>query len=430
MDKRNQIPNTTSKEGLQEIWDEWAEIHSYERLLTACFILDSRHSLLLGRATHVLNSGACLEQFVPAPLAVWDAPNPTQWTNLTQIRESPTRSIYEFLDRVENHLETEPVDYFQSALVISCYSASCTTTVHLKTLVLYSGTHNLFRPSKRDVLSKALCPQPAIQIMLRAVPLIAILPFRALISIAGESWFFSRKLSLDEFRRQKAILRRWTDTTTLDPELLPSSHATSPLPAPYPSTFLDAVSIANEIVSLALTTTDTHTCLAWGPELAIYLSTLVLWAATFAGMARANATGRAPSICSDSDDEHDREEWDIKQALPRARQFVAQVSKDVENAQMGMHGHLLISQPQKSMPTQTLLFPDQVGGSPGSECNSNFPPTESIKSWMSGVESIIGLTKWMLEGGCRPSAGAGELVDGTVRVLETLERRAWTRNWF
>jgi hypothetical protein len=427
VDQRNRIPDRIPAEDLQGIWDEWTEVHSHERLLTACFILDSRHSLLLGRANHMLNTGACLEQFVPIKIAVWDASTSSEWSELTQLRTAPTRSVYDFLNDVENGLENRPADFFLSALVISCYSASCTTTNALDTSVLSSGTHNIFRPTNRDTLSKALCLNPATQIMLRVVPLINLLPFRALISIAGESWFFSRKLSLDEYRHQKAILRQWANTASLKSDYLPSPHPTSAIA--YSSTFLDAASIATEIISLALSTQNTHTSLAWGPEIAVYLSTLVLWAATYAGLTQARAKGRAPLFDSDSDDEHDREEWDLPQAIGQALKLVERANKDIENAQLGMHGHLSIPQPPETLSTQTFLFPEPVIGSsinPG----LIFPPIESIASWMTGVESVIGWTKWMLEGGGQRSTGTGELVDGAVRVLESLERSSWTKNWF
>jgi hypothetical protein len=226
--------------------------------------------------------------------------------------------------------------------------------------------------------------------MHHAVHLISCTPLRALIATSGESWFFSKKLAGDadtaanEFESLKLQLRSWTGpTTTPDP----SSSFGIP---PSNSLFASAVSSALEIVKLATSTPTPHSTLAFGPEMALYFAALVLWAATFAGITRAEASGSTfPQDDETAEFEPPRAEELVKQWLPLA-------TADLTSSALPL-------------------------------C---IPPVAVLDSWRTGVGSVVRWTGWVLGGAGHRTSGAGELVEGAVGVLEKLGRSGWVAGWF
>jgi Fungal specific transcription factor domain len=433
MDGPTNIPFRASEETVQRMWEDWTELHSFSRLLAACFVLDSRHALLFGRLNHAADPITALDLFLPCDIAIWDMLTAAKWAQAVRARGKPTETINQFLDKVDgsNNLTC---DRFQSALVIACYSTA--TTIQLNNAHGYLPpplpTHHMFEPCQHEMLAKTLAQHESIQIMHRAVQLRSLVPFRALIATAGESWFFSRKLAgdskiaVEEFKKLKAQLHHWSTGSVDTTGFIPTGT----------TSFYNAVSVALQIVQTAVSTSSAHISLSFGPELAVYLATIVLWSAVFAGLKQARASGRH-SIQIDSypaEWEPLRAENLIKEFLPCA---INDVNEALTNATTNQQGAQALSTPSQnldlvvgipvSMPV-TEVFPLVEAGSP--YASLAFPPAKMLDFWMTGVGSVIRWTAFVLGGSGQRQNGAGEMIEGTIVVLEKLGRTAWVRSWF
>ena len=285
MDTLGELPQHCGEDTVQQQWAEWAATHSQERLLAACYVLDSRQALLLGRRMHVADAAAGLELCAPVQQELWDASTAAHWAQRVRARGAQTASVARLLDGVGAGAGVA-CDSFQSALVLACHASSSQQQ---------QPTHAAFDPARHARLSAALVAHPSIQIMHGAARLVALAPFRALVATASESWFFSRKLAgdareaADEFRRLRRRLREWTDGTA--PSAIGGVGAVGG--RPEPSAFLTAVGVALDIVRQAVAVPEPHLTLSFGPEMALHVAALALWAATFAGLTHPRGGGAA-----------------------------------------------------------------------------------------------------------------------------------------
>jgi hypothetical protein len=409
--------------------------------VSACYILDSRHALLLGRRNHAADANAGLELFIPVTSHVWDAPSAGKWVQAIRSRVIPTTTVNQLLDKVDGTNEIS-CDAFQSALIVACYSTSITTQLANGQGFIIPA-HPAFEPSHQEILTKALIEIPAIQIMHRAVQLVSLIPFKALIATAGESWFFSRKLAGDattaaeEFKKLKAQLHHWSTSSIDTTGFIPTGN----------TSFYNAVAIALQIIQISASTTNPHTTFSFGPELAVYLAAIVLWAAAFAGLKQARASGRG-SFSADSDPA----EWEPLRAENLVKEFLPHAINDVNRALSNAtsphaqhpqssaivpgeptpadHHHLqsLVSVTGVSMPSMTEVFPLVEASTPYTSLA--FPPPDVLNSWLTGVGSVLRWTACVLGGSGQRQSGAGEMVEGAIGVLEKLGRGAWVRPWF
>lgn len=429
MDSKSEVSVQSPDDILQEHWSDWVDIHSRERLLAACFILDSRHALLLGRQSHANDSASGLDFFVPVTSHLWDATTPTRWAQMVRNRASLTITVSQLLDKLDGTSDVS-CDLFQSSLIVACYAASTSTQIHTPPAYVVAS-HPVFELSQRELLSKTLINHPSIQIMFRAAQLFSLLPFRALIATAGESWFFSRKLANDasqaaeEFKLLKTQLRHWTsgpvDTTGF---IQPSG-----------TSFFSAISLSLNIIQLAVNAPAPHITLSFGPELAVYVATLVLWAASFSGLTQARATGRG-SFSADVDPA----EWEplraenlVKEFLPHAQSDIAAAinahstqQQDPTLITSAVVNHSILGVPSIAGPMNEV-FPLVE---PTVPFQTAFPPHTVLDSWLTGVGSTMRWTAFILGGSGQRQSGAGEMIEGAIGVLEKLGRSAWVRAWF
>jgi hypothetical protein len=394
VDRVGIIQSHSSEEAIRHQWNEWIELHSFERLLAASFILESNQALLLVRPSH---SSAGLDLLIPVATALWDAPSSTRWSALLRAHPIPVMNIFQTLEEIGCNSKIH-CDPFQSALIVACYASSTTLQLQDTMDCMTGPTHAMFEPSNHSLLSRALAPQSSVLIMHHAVHLISCTPLRALIATSGETWFFSQKLAGDaetaaaEFERLQLQLRAWTNLTA--PSAPSSSFGIPPTNTP----FADAVSSALAILKLATTTSLPHSTLAFGPEMAIYFAALVLWAATYAAIIRAEANGSTfPQDDETAEFEPPRAEELVKQWLPLA---VADVNASTSS----------------DNPALPLCI----------------PPVAVLDSWRVGVGGVVRWTAWVLGGAGQRASGAGELVEGAVGVLEKLGRSGFvaSESWF
>jgi hypothetical protein len=371
-------------------WNEWVEAQSYERLLSAAYVLDSYHALLLVRSSHATAQSG-LELYLPTANSIWEAQSARRWAQL--LRSAPTRTMSVF--QVLEEIECNPgfrLDSFQSAVIVASYAA-------------YTSHHSqdpyaipLFDIANHEVLGRALCDHTCIRIMHQTVRLIACTPLRALIATSGESWFFSKRLAneahiaAEEFKYLKFNVRNWT---------MPSDLSSQ-------SRYAISITSALEIIKIAMTAADRpHATLAFGPELGLYFASLVMWASTFAGLSRAEACGHSfPRDDETAEFEPPRAEGLVRNWLPLAPGDI----------------HTAIAAGSAAPGMQ--VYPD------GTIVHCQIPPLENLDSWRRGVGSVIRWSAWVLGGASHRSSGAGELIEGAVGVLEKLGRSGWEGAWF
>lgn len=377
-----------SEETIRQQWLEWIHLHSMERLLTACYILEAQHALLLARPNSTHTSFG-LELYIPASTALWEAGIHTRWAQLIRGVTSPVTDVYQSLDIMLHHDNQVPrFEPFQCALITACHASSVVSQrqeADNGAFVPATAAHPIFEASNVAVLEQALCPQANVLIAHHMVRLAAHSPIRALLAVSGESWVFSQRLSSDalvaaaEFETLEAELQSWSETLQQ--------------PFPWPtstemrSDTHEALQRALDIVRLALDMESRN--LAFGGELAVYYSSLVLWACTFRAVCKAEAAGL-------KFEDDDTAEFAAPRAEQDARYFLQLAEADVNSSDTGV----------------------------------GIPPADRVDRWRFGVGSILTWSAWVIGGSGMRRGGAGELIEGAVGVLERLGRRGWVGGWF
>ncbi|KAF2435485.1 hypothetical protein EJ08DRAFT_692732 [Tothia fuscella] len=386
-DQLSAVAPHASDESLQPQWAQWIHLHAFERLLAACYILESQQALLLVRANQT-PAGLGLELFMPAQIAVWEATSCSRWSQLMRTNSPPVKNIEQILDTVVNSsTQTPPFEPFQCSLLTACHSASVVARkqdLEQAPYIPAHASHQIFEIENTVALQSVLCLHPNIRIMHHAVVLASVTPLRALLASSGESWVLSQRLSHEallaaaEFATLKNELHTWTDG------LQPPAFFWTGLTAVNPS--LQALQEALNISELALDTDAKN--LAFGAEMALYYASLVLWAATFAAVAKAEANG----LKFETDD---TAEFEAPRAEHDARYFVQLAKADINSL---------------------------VG--------DGFPSLERVDRWRFGVGAALRWSAWCIGGAGMRSSGVGELMEGAVGVLERLGRSGWVGDWF
>lgn len=378
----------TSEDAIRQQWLAWIDLHSMERLLTACYILDAQQALLLARPTFTdVNFG--LELYIPACSTLWEAPVHTRWANLLRGGPAPLVDVNQLLDSMaQNDSHAKRCEPFQSALLTACHTSSVLTQrqeANIGSYSLLTASHPIFETSNIALLEQALCPQANVLIAHNMVRLAAHSPARALLAISGESWVFSQRLSSEallaaaEFETLKTELRLWSETLQ-QPTLWPASTGMKSDPH-------EALQCALNIIRLALDMDSRDPI--FGGEMAIYYSSLVLWASTFRAVCKAESAGL-------KFEDDDTTEFAAPRAEQNARCFVTLAEADLNSSSI---------------------------------CDG-IPPADRVDRWRFGVGAVLAWSAWIIGGAGMRNSGAGELMEGAVGVLEILGRRGWVGEWF
>lgn len=379
----------TSEDAIRQQWMEWIHFHSLERLLTACYILDAQQALLLARTTFT-DASFGLDLYIPASMALWEAPVHTRWANLLRGGTTPLLDVYQSLDRIsQNDSHVLQYESFQSALLTACHASSILTQQRQEAdngaCGPIAASHPIFEASNITLLGQALCPQANVLIAHNMVRLAAHSPIRALLAISGESWVFSQRLSSEallaaaEFETLKTELRSWSETLQ-QPTLWPTSTGMKTYAH-------EALQCALNIIRLALDMDSRN--LAFGGEMAVYYSSLVLWASTFRAVCKAEAAGL-------KFEDDITAEFAASRAAQNARCFVQLAETGIDS----------------------------------STVRDGIPPADNVDRWRFGVGAVLTWSAWVIGGAGMKSSGAGELMEGAVGVLERLGRRGWVGDWF
>ncbi|TID26755.1 hypothetical protein E6O75_ATG01248 [Venturia nashicola] len=373
----------TTEDSIKHQWLEWIHLHSIERLLAACYILDTQQALLLARPA-LTDTSFGLDLYLPANSTLWEAPVHTSWANLLRSGPASLVDVISLLDSIaQSNSQTKRCEAFQSALLTACHTSSVLTQRLETDNVIYgpvSASHPIFETSNMALLEQALCPESNVLIAHNMVRLAAHSPTRALLAVSGDSWVFSQRLSSEallaasEFETFKSQLRSWSETLQ-QPTLWPTNTG-----ATIRSDACEALHRALAIIRLALDMDSRN--LSFGTKMAVYYSSLVLWAITFGAVCKAESA----ELKFEDDDSA---ELAAPRAEEDARVFVELAEGIVDSTAM------------------------MTGGVFGV-----VPPVESVDRWRFGVGAVLAWGAWVIGGG-----GAGELVEGAVGVLERLGKR-------
>ncbi|KAF2753534.1 hypothetical protein EJ05DRAFT_505166 [Pseudovirgaria hyperparasitica] len=351
-------------------WKQWVRLSTRQRLLIACYILESQQDSLLARKLPKLTVSG-LELPLPSRLSVWDADSASSWLCSLQQHPASPNFVYAIPTDPNTPQSFQAADAFQSALLISA---------HL----------NRLKTTSRDTtaLPQTIDPSIPTQLLYLACHLSRDIPLRDLLAVAGETWILSEKVSSEEvFTAHKNAVRSW-----IAPLWTHSKH-----PPPIHIAMKHAV----RLLRLSLSTQPTPTLIP-GTEMGLYTAVLVLWAVTTAATARWKQCVRAatptPQILSSSDAGAEMDERELER---ETSEFISLFDFDV--ALKGIEG--VGRWPQGGVPLALTQWQRGVG------------------AVLRRVQGRIGGRSGGRDGGS--SGGPGELLEGASGVLSKLGRNGW-----
>jgi len=416
---------------LHQQWLQWITSHSYERLLVACYILETFEGLLLIRPMPDLDPTAAevgFDLYVPVNHEIWDARTPSQWQSLItsagDLESCVNKDVLRALDDIAHGVQLTRMDAFQSSLLVAVRASSIQAQVQV--ISPYSTyMHAAFAPETISLYENSLSVNPYVRLMHEAVNLSTCTPFKALLATSGESWLLSQKLSTeartakDAFELLKADLRLWASALHLPLAPLYTGAGKAALATPLAFTLggapaRRALRHALRIVALALDASPDVP--AFGPEMALHYAALVLWACAYGALHGAGppaplqlSTGgpdpaahklsvsSAASSSVASAQDPDAEPLAPEAAEAAGRHFVDLANRHVAESELS---------------------------------GVAVPPCEALESWKMGVGAILRWTAWIEGGAMSGAGGVGELMNGVVGVLEKLGKKGWVEGWF
>lgn len=241
---------------------------STQRLLIACYILDTQNSRFFGREATPIPDFDPATLRLPQPLHRWDITPQLQTAYYTETHHEhflPQPSLPQAA--LSASPSNPPSDIFTSTLLIT-YAHTNTT----------SKPQDL--PLNPSTISSSSSYQTTLTTDLHA--LTTKTPIRALLAVAGESWIQAEKLgSRAEYARAQAEVRQWAtmETTTTGTT---TTAGTVDISA--------AVSIAVEILKLHNSGQRARTGWVFH-EWSLHVAVLVLWAGGYDGRRRRRVGG-------------------------------------------------------------------------------------------------------------------------------------------
>jgi hypothetical protein len=366
-------------------WSEWIVTTSFGRLLNACYVFENIQGLVLVR-TPQSAPAAGLELFMPAPSALWDAPDHVRWSQLVHCHPTSLIDLAETLDNIwTNTNHVSHFDVFQSMMIVACYAASTLFQKQGLQGTQFSAsaaTHPVFESDNIVAVERVLSPQLNVISIYSLVRLASNTPLRALLATSGESWVLSQRLSQEallaaaEFTTLKAEMRAWTETTS-EPAFFQGSTGDN---------IRAAVQHALNIVKTWIEVESTG--LPYLSDLALYYACLVLWTVTYSAVSKAEATG----LKFESNDTTELEPFHAQR--------------------------------------NTRTFCDFAEGDLNRNLVEGIISSDRIDAWRFSVGSALRWSSWVLGGREMRIHGVGELMEGAIGVLDRLGRGGWSGDWF
>ncbi|KAF2846557.1 hypothetical protein T440DRAFT_521733 [Plenodomus tracheiphilus IPT5] len=253
-------PFGQSEDTTPDQWERWVELTSWQRLLQACYILESHQGLFLARETiPSLIQATGYDLPFPIPQAVWEADSLDEWKSTSQHYISVFQYVYE----VNPDLISTPLDSFQSSMLLAA---------HYNRFEV--GAPYTSQPPAFD-LDDCLDTSLSMVRQHLTAKLVHVTPIRALLAIPGESWIFSEKVPIQAFAGLKTTLRTWVAQL-----YTPDSTLSRPTP------IKTALQLSISILEAALKEQQNPVMPEIGADLSIFFAALVLWAITTAATSR------------------------------------------------------------------------------------------------------------------------------------------------
>lgn len=238
------------------------EILSKQRLLAACFILDSQHATLFGRRRTSCYTSPGMELPLPTSQVSWDGQRRSP-----QQLESHSR-VCDAIDggNLDVPAERRPYDIFQSMLMIACLTDS-------------PSENEGFYPTdpNKDLapVIGAMQQSPQIKLAYNTFMLCKHTPIRDLLAVAGESWVMAEKLSNEaDFVASQMEARHWASAAGY-----PADFYAPGLDEEQQPPVLRAVRHALRIIELHMEHPKTGLLFQ---EWSVYLAAVVIWAYAYA----------------------------------------------------------------------------------------------------------------------------------------------------
>lgn len=389
-------------------WQQWVELASWQRLLLACYILESQQTIFLARQpipSLIGTSGHDLP--FPSHLSTWDATEAAAWALACRQQQNQLQYVYD----ITSETIKVPLDDFQSSLLISAYhNRSEPFPPYMPVLPDFGFENNLTTSS-------------TIKRQLSTARLVQVTPLRELLAVSGESWILSEKVpSVQALSNLKTTLRTW---------LVQLWCRASPESLPAPARI--ALRLSVKLLEDALQEQKYDAPLDVGSDMGIYYAALVLWAITTSAHTRVNGshtTARSMPLRRNSEvPSHSH----LQSLAPPNIAVIPRIARAV--VRQPCDGEQVLSHAQITINTisflSTVLYDfdgaptlDSLAGKMRSLQKGCVSLLLWVKLRLRGI--VLGVASSEKEGPInKPSDGLGELLEGITGSLERMLSKGW-----
>lgn len=413
-----------------DIWQQWAKLAVWQRLLASCYVLESQQAMLLAREPlQSLYSKSGLDLPFPTHSLIWDAATLNDWTVAVQQHSSSPQYVFQ----VPQASVLVPCDTFQSSVLVAAYYN------RFEVISPY-----LDEPTTSEI-DHVLDVSFATKQNLLTAKLLQVIPVRSLLAVSGESWILSEKVSSPQvYSEHKFTLRAWVHQIW-----------STPSTASQPVASKEAIRLGVEILQMALTEQSDGFELNMGLDMGVYIASLVLWAVTTAASTQSIPSQHVlqPAVHGHTSqpsgflDRHSSvpspmTPCQLPTSFPLDTSTVTPIQTGIEN--------LILSQPPSptrhdSIGATNVLSHDQIAIntftflSVITDLASPSPQSPDLNAMQTGCISMLLWVKLQLRGAIHEEQndmamwtsgsgnGLGELLNSVVGSLEKILNGGWTR---
>lgn len=280
-----------------------------QRMLAACYVLDSQHATLFGRRRTTCYVGAGMDLPFPTSLVTWDGQRQHQ-------RLEPHDRVWQALDggNMDERAINQPYDVFQSMLMIACLGDS-------------AHKDDGFYPSDpaKDLAPIIGAMQQSVQVKMayNTFMLCKHTPVRDLLAVAGESWVMAEKLSSQaDYVASQIEAREWASAASYVDAFVGAADGEDEQPAVQ-----KAMRHALRVIDLHIHHPRTGLLFQ---EWSVYLAAVVVWAHANAS-SKLNAVQK-PRINAPDPAQPNLSEHEIEQTVNAVVSNAGRVEPDPEEA--------------------------------------------------------------------------------------------------
>ncbi|USP78988.1 hypothetical protein yc1106_06262 [Curvularia clavata] len=393
-----------------DLWHEWIELASWQRLLLSCYILESQQPLLLARKPlPSLLQDPTFELPFPGHTSLWDAADLASWIAAARQHTYSPRYVYEAPESTSVCFDT-----FQSAVLLAAhYKCPEPPSSYISAPTVSSVEH-------------LLCTSPVIMRMLSTAKLAQVTPLRALLAVSGESWILSEKVETPQLLATfKTTLRAWVTQFW-------STPASEDVPVK------SAMRLSVEILQQALQEQRLGVLPEMGTDMGIYFAALVLWVITVA------ATTRFRGLAVETTTKQGRTRGQsLSHPMPNSTMVVAAQAPSQGSRNLlapnPPHSPIIAATPENPILTHAQITINTISFLNNAPLVFSDATTSAadLSRYQTGCVSLLLWVKLRLRGvsldtqnstadGLEARSGLGELLDGVTGSLERILRNGWS----